>query len=491
METINVTSIHVALPLVQARDVTHVCIQEHTAKMARAKAIMAVAGQQGVRMHLGPIKEGTERALGGVGIATKKGAAHCVEALKGPELEEYEAMGRVQKYWVSTNGVTALAVYCLYLWQDATNNAEARQNGNDLLQALLPMIEADQMVPTLVLGDLNAETAVYPQLSALIERAVLTDLGADPRYPDMHGVGTCLAKGATEHKRRDFILANSRARRMVKEVWIDTDGGFDVHRPVGCKLDMGAMAPPLVRMWAPKTFKEVLPKQAGTERVDRQMVEEAVSAEMDAARDDLEAALRWKDPDLAWKVWAEAAERGLAKAAGKAGEKDYRGRGQPKVRTRAACERVELTQGEARHISAPNAHIAEKLRAQRRLAELAQRTAKKALGGTQQWGPTEWKLLENIKKQTDINGMDPGLLADPQGTAGTTTRFVLALKAAAAKLAKEADLEAKEVVKARRQETKAKYTSGPNKPSKAAYRTLRPYDGGGPSLHEGGRRDNK
>ena len=75
--------------------------------------------------------------------------------------------------------------------------------------------------------------------------------------------------------------------------------------------------------------------------------------------------------------------------------------------------------------------------------------------------------------------MDPGLLADPQGTAGTTTRFVLALKVAAAKLAKEADLEAKEVVKARRQETKAKYTGGPNKPSKAAYRTLRPYDGGG------------
>ena len=65
METIHVTSMHVALPLVQAREVTHACLQEHTAKMARATAIMAVAGQQGVRMHLGPIKERTERALWG------------------------------------------------------------------------------------------------------------------------------------------------------------------------------------------------------------------------------------------------------------------------------------------------------------------------------------------------------------------------------------------------------------------------------------------
>ena len=81
--------------------------------------------------------------------------------------------------------------------------------------------------------------------------------------------------------------------------------------------------------------------------------------------------------------------------------------------------------------------------------------------GGRGWGQTEWKLLEHIKKQTDINGLDPEILTDPQGTAGTTTRFVLALKLAAARLAKEADLEAKEVVKARRQETKAKYTNGP------------------------------
>ena len=106
---------------------------------------------------------------------------------------------------------------------------------------------------------------------------------------------------------------------MVKDFWIDTDGGFDVHRPVGCKLDMGAMAPPLVRTWAPKAFKEVLPEPTGTERVDRLIIEATVSTEMDTARDDFEAALRWKGPDLAWKVWAEAAERGLAKAAGKSG----------------------------------------------------------------------------------------------------------------------------------------------------------------------------
>ena len=117
---------------------------------------------------------------------------------------------------------------------------------------------------------------------------------------------------------------------MVTDFWVDADGGFDVHRPVGCKLEMGAMAPPLVRTWAPKAFKEVLPTQAGTERIDKLTVEEAVPSEMDAARGDLEAALRWKDPDLAWKVWAEAAERGLAKAAGKTGDNDYRGRGRLK-----------------------------------------------------------------------------------------------------------------------------------------------------------------
>eukprot|EP00969_Alexandrium_andersonii_P313364 13845081-Alexandrium_andersonii.AAC.1 len=43
---------------------------------------------------------------------------------------------------------------------------------------------------------------------------------------------TCKAHGSREWRRRDFVLCNARAKPWVREVWTESQAGFDVHLPL-------------------------------------------------------------------------------------------------------------------------------------------------------------------------------------------------------------------------------------------------------------------
>ena len=91
--------------------------------------------------------------------------------------------------------------------------------------------------------------------------------------------------------------------------WVDMDAGFDVHRPIGCRLKLGSMPAAVTNALAPKALKDALPKKGRAAGVYWEAVQPEVRAAMKRG---VPSQLRCgRLPRIClWLVWSEAADKG-------------------------------------------------------------------------------------------------------------------------------------------------------------------------------------
>ena len=83
-------------------------------------------------------------------------------------------------------------------------------------------MDAHELMPTFLLGDLNADTTDLAAINDMTSNKGWTDLGGTNCEP------TCTAPGATKSNRRDYVFANMLARHLVHDFTLTQNDEFRV-----------------------------------------------------------------------------------------------------------------------------------------------------------------------------------------------------------------------------------------------------------------------
>ena len=85
--------------------------------------------------------------------------------------------------------------------------------------------------PHLIVGDLNGMPEDFQQLSEVMSKAMLHDVGAMATKAGKHvHAPTCWAEGSEAGSRRDFFLASTSALDMIQKLEVEEEGDFPTCR---------------------------------------------------------------------------------------------------------------------------------------------------------------------------------------------------------------------------------------------------------------------
>ena len=151
--------------------------------------------------------------------------------------KEINGKGRVQLYGIMLCDQTMCLVYNVYGYTGADERSENAARTNDIFKIIFEDIKEQPHGPVLIVGDVNASTRKISKLAYELEQTNFIDVGAQAeKYGNPNEDYTCLAHGAKNANRRDYVFANPEAFELIEDFKVDHDAGFDVHDAIKLKI---------------------------------------------------------------------------------------------------------------------------------------------------------------------------------------------------------------------------------------------------------------
>ena len=130
------------------------------------------------------------------------------------------------------------------------------------VQAILADLEAQPPGPALIVGDFNADMSSLASMSGALERGVLLDVGYHAnRWGQPAAEPTCRAPGAAQPTRRDYVIANPDAFRLIAGFSLDNQSELDVHSILQLKLHIPDPMVTITTIRRPKPLTDLIRAQ--------------------------------------------------------------------------------------------------------------------------------------------------------------------------------------------------------------------------------------
>ena len=120
------------------------------------------------------------------------------------------------------------------------NSEEAVMQTDHLIGVIRDELEEHPNIPTLIVGDLNAEPEDVPIVQEMLQEEGWTDCaGQAGIWGRTGGQGTCTAPNSKRTTRRDYIFACPVALPMIAGCEVHKTDEFAVHQPLRIYMQMG------------------------------------------------------------------------------------------------------------------------------------------------------------------------------------------------------------------------------------------------------------
>ena len=356
LECINGTCMRTHKPNFAGRDAHIITTQEHSMTPNVAKGIKRYFMDQNWQFEHGPTDPEARTTTAGVATLARDPTMVVPSTHQTKRGQDAYDLGRMQIVLVDIGSKQQLLIINIYGWQGAASDTATAARTNDLMEAALEEARllnrtSKGSIPILMLGDFNGNPHNFPALTAIIRDHYWTDLGAvAERWGMLKNQGTCIAPSATQATRRDYIIANPEALKLIVDFNIDHCDVLPVHQVIQIKLkpapkeEISRINPSFTSL-AAKVHQFIeddrirlhLTDHSKEAKLRSNNLKDSLGACVDhhltLAASDLEDALRVHSADHHWSLWSSAVEKGFMdfRVMPPEHRRKQKGRGKPRI----------------------------------------------------------------------------------------------------------------------------------------------------------------
>lgn len=185
LESLNITNMEHNKQFVVERKAHILGFQEHKIKDQDIRSMEAFFDQEGWQMKCGPSDQTTKKPGAGVGIAVRPEAIKLIPTeIRTDSFREAYQAGRADKHLVGLGWSQNMQLYILYGKSGGSGGkkGEARDVTDAVVQAIREEINHEAQLPTIILGDFNAEPETLPTTQEMIEEDSWTEIGSNAHW---------------------------------------------------------------------------------------------------------------------------------------------------------------------------------------------------------------------------------------------------------------------------------------------------------------------
>jgi hypothetical protein len=225
----NVTHIINNAEIIKRTTFDAMCVTEHSIPRSRCSELRDMLGKD-FKFHLSGLDKEKTHNTGGTGVVLH--GKHFPRAIK-PKYKPLNRIlneGRVGLYCLRLSRHLFCNVYVCYGYTNGEFDNHATNRTNDMMSIILSDLEEQGDCPAMIVGDFNSTIKRLPVLNNVIASGMLVDIGATAsRYGSIDCDYTCIANSSAQATRRDFVIANRRAEKLIDSFHVDHSTGLSVH----------------------------------------------------------------------------------------------------------------------------------------------------------------------------------------------------------------------------------------------------------------------
>ena len=225
----NITHLKNNVSIVKNLKFDALAVTEHSIVGQQVMEVRTLLGSN-YKLHLSKLDKEYEHNTGGTGLVNN--SAKHVKSIKPicSTLAGLIDQGRIGLYNVEVCANVFCAVYVLYCYTNGDCVSDARERTCDMLDVVYNDFNLQPDGPKLIVGDFNCSISNIPHISQEVAAGKLFDIGAiASTYGGTDCQNTCKAYNALDASRKDFVLANPAAERIIDKFEVLDSTGVSVH----------------------------------------------------------------------------------------------------------------------------------------------------------------------------------------------------------------------------------------------------------------------
>ena len=116
-------------------------------------------------------------------------------------------------------------------------SGEARPATNAIIDAVREETDQETYLPTIIMGDYNAEPESIESVQELIEEEAWTEIGSNAHWwGKPRKEMTCKSRATAEESRIGGFLVNKEALPLIHDFYVEKDEAIPTHLCVGIKI---------------------------------------------------------------------------------------------------------------------------------------------------------------------------------------------------------------------------------------------------------------